>query len=144
MNTQNKQKRELFITYKQENNPDKFHQIANSARHISSIFARDIKIERDQEEYGRLLDFFNNYLKENNLDHKYEVREIAEKYITHLKKLELKVAKDPDILSIISKTYLDNLIKEWLKIHDFFHGIAHYGYKHIDEEKFDYEKSSNN
>lgn len=126
-----------IITYKLEDNPDKFHQIANSLRHISSIFARDIKIERDQEEYGSLLDFFNNYLKENNLDHKYEVSTMAEKYITHLKKLELKVAKDPDILPIISRTYLDNLIKEWLKIHDFFHGIAHYGYEQIDEEKFD-------
>ena len=125
------------ITYKQEDNPDKFHQIANSLRHISSIFARDIKIERDQEEYGRLLDFFNNYLKENNLDHKYEVSVMTEKYITHLKKLELKVTKDPDILPMISRTYLDNLIKEWLKIHAFFHGIAHYGYEQIDEEKFD-------
>jgi len=126
-----------IITYKLEENPDKFHQIANSLRHISSIFARDIIIERDQEEYGSLLDFFNNYLKENNLDHKYEVSIIAEKYITHLKKLELKVAKDPDILPIVSRTYLDNLIKEWLKIHDFFNGIAHYGYEQIDEEKFD-------
>jgi len=126
-----------IITYKLEENPDKFHQIANSLRHISSIFARDIIIERDQEEYGNLLDFFNNYLKENNLDHKYEVSIIAEKYITHLKKLELKVAKDPDILPMVSRTYLDNLIKEWLKIHDFFNGIAHYGYEQIDEEKFE-------
>ncbi len=126
-----------IFTYKLEENPDKFHQIANSLRHISSIIARDIIIERDQEEYGSLLDFFNNYLKENNLDHKYKVSIIAEKYITHLKKLELKVAKDPDILPIVSRTYLDNLIKEWLKIHDFFNGIAHYGYKQIDEEKFD-------
>jgi len=90
-----------IITYNQEDNLDKFHQIANSLRHISSIFARDIIIERDQEEYGSLLDFFNNYLKENNLDHKYEVRIIVEKDITQLKKLELKVAKDPDILPVI-------------------------------------------
>jgi len=126
-----------IITYNQEDNPDKFHQIANSLRHISSIIARDISIERDQEEYGNLLDFFNDYLKENNLDHKYEVSIMVEKDITHLKKLELKVAKDPDILPVISRTYLDNLIKEWLRIHDFFHGIAHYGYEQIDEEKFD-------
>ena len=126
-----------IITYNQEDNPDKFHQIANSLRHISSIIARDIIIERDQEEYGSLLDFFNNYLKENNLDHKYEVSIMVEKDITHLKKLELKVAKDPDILPEISRIHLDKLIKEWLRIHNFFHSIAHYGYEQIDEENFD-------
>ncbi len=127
-----------IITYKEDDNPDRFHQVANSLRHINSIFGRDINIKRDQEEYGSILDYFNNYLKEKNLDQKYAVKKMTEKNITHSKKLELKVAKEPDILPLNSRTHLDNLIKEWLKIHEYFHGIAHYGYEQIDEEKFDY------
>jgi len=56
-----------IFTIEQVENPDRFQQAANSIRHIIGLISRDVNIEFDKTEYKMLIDFFNDILKNQNL-----------------------------------------------------------------------------
>ncbi len=46
-----------IYTLKQEVNPDRFQQAANSIRHITGLISREVNIDYDESEYKKLINY---------------------------------------------------------------------------------------
>lgn len=125
-----------IFTLKQDVNPDRFQQAANSIRHITGLISREVNIEYDESEYKKLINFFNDILKWQNYGDKYEVEKLNIKYITQKEKLKKKITDKPYVLPEIIQESVSILISEWHKINQYFIKVAHYNSEIIDESIF--------
>ena len=124
------------FTLKQDENPDRFQQAANSIRHITGLISREINIEYDESEYKKLIKILNDILKWQNFDDKYEVEKLNKKYITQQEKLKKKITDKPKVLPKIIQESIGILISEWHKINQYFIKVAHYDSEFVDETIF--------
>ncbi len=62
-----------LYTFKDENNPDRFSQAANSLRHVISLLIRDLELP-DDEEFNRLKAELLKILEERDLTDSYEIK----------------------------------------------------------------------
>jgi len=125
-----------IFTLKLDENPDRFQQAANSIRHITGLISREVNIEYDKSEYEKLIKIFNDILKWQNFEDKYEVEKLNIKYITQQEKLKKKITDKPEVLPRIIQESIGILISEWHKINQYFIKVAHYDSEFIDETIF--------
>lgn len=125
-----------IFTLNQNQNPDRFQQAANSIRHITGLISREVNIEYDESEYKMLIKIFNEILKWQKLEDKYEIEKLNIKYITQQEKLKKKITDKPKILPKIIQERVSKLISEWYKINQYFISVAHYNSEKVDERVF--------
>ncbi|MHA1285311.1 MAG: hypothetical protein ACTSQP_22650 [Promethearchaeota archaeon] len=123
-------------TLKQDENPDRFQQAANSIRHITGLISREVNIEYDESEYKKLIKIFNDILKWLNFEDKYEVEKLNIKYITQQEKLKKKITDKPNVLPKKIQESVGILISEWYKLNQYFIKVAHYDSEFVDETIF--------
>ncbi|GAI41917.1 unnamed protein product, partial [marine sediment metagenome] len=121
---------------KDSTNPDRFHQSANSLRHLGAIISRQIEIDIDENEVENLEDELNQILVEKEINDKYVVKVYVRE--SSLKdKLKSIIIESPEVLPVHSEKRMNKLFQKWLKLHRYFTGIAHYGDSEINPADFD-------
>lgn len=123
-----------LYTFRDENNPDRFSQAANSLRHVISLLIRDLEITED-EEFNKLRKELLKILEEGELTDSYEIK--LEKKGLMKKKIELLFIEDVNALPDPVKNTVIFVLRKLGILHDRITGISHYGIE-ITEEGFQF------
>ena len=121
-----------LYTFRDENNPDRFSQAANSLRHVISLLIRDLELP-DDEEFNKLRVELLKILEERKLTDFYNIK--LERKGIMKKKIETLFIEDVNALPDPVKNKVIYLLRKLGDLHDKITGVSHYGID-INEEGF--------